>query len=147
MVGASTKTAKKAIGGFITVWTTSVLLHIMHLCARIRCPIIKGPLNVYMQKTLTKMHTAKHVYKMLECLQGSQGFLKCTCSVCFSIMPGSKMYFPPLEKSTNDFELGENIGSGITGVVLKAMCKSKNMMVALKKIHGKIAETIQNEVD
>ena len=61
-------------------------------------------------------------------------------------MPSSKTYFPPLEKSSNDFELGDKIGVGITGVVLKAMWKSKNMMVALKKIHGKFAETIQNEV-
>ena len=54
--------------------------------------------------------------------------------------------FPPQEESTNDFELGEKIGSGSSGVVLKAMWKSKNMMVALKKIYVTTAETIQNEV-
>ena len=54
--------------------------------------------------------------------------------------------FPPQEESTNDFELGEKIGSGTSGAVLKAMWKSKNMMVAVKKIHVTSAETIQNEV-
>ena len=41
------------------------------------------------------------------------------------------------EKSTNDFELREKIGSGGTRIVLKAMWKSENMMVAAKNIHVK----------
>ena len=40
------------------------------------------------------------------------------------------MYFPPLEKSTNDFELGDKIGAGTTGIVLKVMWKSKNAFMA-----------------
>ena len=38
------------------------------------------------------------------------------------------------------------IGSGASGVVLKAMWKSKNMMVAVKRIHVKTADNIQKEV-
>ena len=50
------------------------------------------------------------------------------------------------DASTNDIELIGKIGSGASGVVLKAMWKSKNILVAVKKIHVKTAENIHKEV-
>ena len=49
------------------------------------------------------------------------------------------------EVTTNDIELKENIGTGSFGVVLRAVWKSKNMMVAVKKIHM-TAQNIPQEV-
>ena len=46
----------------------------------------------------------------------------------------------------NDIEMKEKIGSGYSGVVLKAFWKSKNIEVAIKKIHIKSTEAIMKEV-
>mgnify|MGYP003483720377 FL=1 len=42
--------------------------------------------------------------------------------------------FPSSDISHNDIQLLDRIGSGATGVVFKAELKSKNMLVAVKKI-------------
>eukprot|EP00731_Ephydatia_muelleri_P025552 Em0017g635a len=49
-------------------------------------------------------------------------------------------------EAINDIELKEKIGSGCSGVVLKAHWKSKNIDVAVKKIHIKSQEAILKEV-
>ena len=51
------------------------------------------------------------------------------------------------EESTNDFELKETIGHGATGTVWKAAWKSKNIMVAVKRIQaGEISANTKREV-